>query len=439
MLLGRAATGRARRILRAMKRRRRAWAAAATWPARPGWPRAACGCRSSLTEADSHLGVANRLLAPFAKRVFLAFDLPEPRGRRSGSSPGGRSPPARAGRPGGRARAVRDRRRARVPARLRRLARRAALNEAAIEAFGGAAPCWVLHACGRRDYAELARRLEELGRPAALQAAPLHRRRSPTRTRPPTWRPRAPAARCSSCWRPACRRARPVSARDRRPPDEERALDGARGRCGRRARRGARRAAARARGGGAARAHRTACTPCGGRRWVWPGRTPPSGSLTKFSCSFASNSRASSLLRRRGLTGYLLKKWVFPSCGGGHQPTHSESSRRSTMHLRLGNFLMSHRVLIVGSLLALWTSITVAVTEFGRVDALDARASEEASEHMTRESTGWAEHLASLASTQDRAHSHRRWCAGPADQAPLARRDRARRSCFPSPRVRCSW
>ena len=70
------------------------------------------------------------------------------------------------------------------------------------------------------------------------------------------------------------------------------------------------------------------------------------------------------------------------------------------MHLRLGNFLMSHRVLIVGSLLALWTSITVAVTEFGRVDQLDARASEEAQETMTHESTSWAEHVANLASTR---------------------------------------
>jgi UDP-N-acetylglucosamine--N-acetylmuramyl-(pentapeptide) pyrophosphoryl-undecaprenol N-acetylglucosamine transferase len=30
-----------------------------------------------LTEADSHLGVANRLLAPFARRVCLAFPLPD--------------------------------------------------------------------------------------------------------------------------------------------------------------------------------------------------------------------------------------------------------------------------------------------------------------------------------------------------------------------------
>jgi undecaprenyl-diphosphatase len=61
---------------------------------------------------------------------------------------------------------------------------------------------------------------------------------------------------------------------------------------------------------------------------------------------------------------------------------------------------MSRRVLIVGALLALWTSITVAVTEFGSVDHLDAVASEDAQERMTRESTSWAEHIANLASTR---------------------------------------
>jgi undecaprenyl-diphosphatase len=70
------------------------------------------------------------------------------------------------------------------------------------------------------------------------------------------------------------------------------------------------------------------------------------------------------------------------------------------MHLRLGNFLMSHRVLIVGSLLALWTTITVAVTEFSSVDHLDAVASEDAQERMTHGSTSWAEHVANLASTR---------------------------------------
>jgi UDP-N-acetylglucosamine--N-acetylmuramyl-(pentapeptide) pyrophosphoryl-undecaprenol N-acetylglucosamine transferase len=30
---------------------------------------------SALTEADAHLGLANRLAAPFAKRVFLSFPI----------------------------------------------------------------------------------------------------------------------------------------------------------------------------------------------------------------------------------------------------------------------------------------------------------------------------------------------------------------------------
>ena len=70
------------------------------------------------------------------------------------------------------------------------------------------------------------------------------------------------------------------------------------------------------------------------------------------------------------------------------------------MHLRLGNFLLSHRVLIVGALFALIASITVAVTQFGSVKQLDAEASAEAQSHMTHESAGWAGHLADLASTQ---------------------------------------
>ena len=31
---------------------------------------------AALTEADAHLGLANRLAAPFARRVFLAYDVP---------------------------------------------------------------------------------------------------------------------------------------------------------------------------------------------------------------------------------------------------------------------------------------------------------------------------------------------------------------------------
>jgi UDP-N-acetylglucosamine--N-acetylmuramyl-(pentapeptide) pyrophosphoryl-undecaprenol N-acetylglucosamine transferase len=39
------------------------------------------------------------------------------------------------------------------------------LNEAAVDAFGSAAPGAVVHAAGRRDYEELRSRLEELGSP----------------------------------------------------------------------------------------------------------------------------------------------------------------------------------------------------------------------------------------------------------------------------------
>ncbi|MGH8574169.1 MAG: UDP-N-acetylglucosamine--N-acetylmuramyl-(pentapeptide) pyrophosphoryl-undecaprenol N-acetylglucosamine transferase, partial [Gammaproteobacteria bacterium] len=39
------------------------------------------------------------------------------------------------------------------------------LNEAALDAFGDASPCAVLHVCGRRDHPQLAARLLELGNP----------------------------------------------------------------------------------------------------------------------------------------------------------------------------------------------------------------------------------------------------------------------------------
>ena len=118
-----------------------------------------------LTEADSHLGIANRLLAPLAKRVFLSFDLPGRDGPKWVAT--GRPIPAdvvRADRAAARARfGIDDDRECLLVFGGSLGARR--LNEAAIEAFGSAAPCWVLHACGRRDYDDLARRLDALGRP----------------------------------------------------------------------------------------------------------------------------------------------------------------------------------------------------------------------------------------------------------------------------------
>jgi UDP-N-acetylglucosamine--N-acetylmuramyl-(pentapeptide) pyrophosphoryl-undecaprenol N-acetylglucosamine transferase len=123
----------------------------------------------ALTEADSHLGIANRLLAPYARRVFLAFPLEGRDGDRYEVT--GRPIPP------GTTDADRSaaRRRFGIPPDARCLlvfggslgARR--LNEAALEAFAGqaAAPhdLHVLHASGRRDFDDLRARLDALGAP----------------------------------------------------------------------------------------------------------------------------------------------------------------------------------------------------------------------------------------------------------------------------------
>ena len=118
-----------------------------------------------LTEADSHLGVSNRLLARFAERVFLAFPI---EGRA-----GGRYEVV--GRPVPRGTGTVDRGDAR--ARLGLSHDRPCLlvfggsigaltlNEAAMEAFGEGAPFDVLHASGRRDHPALRERLDALGSP----------------------------------------------------------------------------------------------------------------------------------------------------------------------------------------------------------------------------------------------------------------------------------
>ena len=104
-------------------------------------------------EADSHLGLTNRLLAPLARRVCLAFPIA---GRDGRALPRHRSPGAGAGhRPGGGAGAVRDRRRRDLRAGVRRQSQGArSINQAAIEAFAGAR-FHVLHAAGERDLPEL--------------------------------------------------------------------------------------------------------------------------------------------------------------------------------------------------------------------------------------------------------------------------------------------
>jgi UDP-N-acetylglucosamine--N-acetylmuramyl-(pentapeptide) pyrophosphoryl-undecaprenol N-acetylglucosamine transferase len=106
---------------------------------------------AALTEADAHLGLANRLAAPFARRVFLAYEL-------DGLGPPkyrvvGRPIPARS-RPQERT----DARHAfGLPAAgpvllvAGALAGARALNEWAVETYGPAGPT-VLHLSGERDF-----------------------------------------------------------------------------------------------------------------------------------------------------------------------------------------------------------------------------------------------------------------------------------------------
>jgi UDP-N-acetylglucosamine--N-acetylmuramyl-(pentapeptide) pyrophosphoryl-undecaprenol N-acetylglucosamine transferase len=118
-----------------------------------------------LTEADSHLGVTNRLLAPLARRVCLSFPLPGRDGSKYMLT--GRPVPAGTGD------ADRDAARRRfgiVGAEQCVLVFGGSLgahrlNVAALDAFGTAAPCAILHACGHRDHDELRSKLDALGAP----------------------------------------------------------------------------------------------------------------------------------------------------------------------------------------------------------------------------------------------------------------------------------
>jgi len=109
---------------------------------------------AALTEADAHLGLANRLAAPFARRVFLAYAIdgrdgskyrvvgrPIPVAHLGADKADGRAlfglPPDRP-----------------VLAVFGGLAGAQALNEFAVEAFGERGPA-VLHVSGARDYGTL--------------------------------------------------------------------------------------------------------------------------------------------------------------------------------------------------------------------------------------------------------------------------------------------
>jgi UDP-N-acetylglucosamine--N-acetylmuramyl-(pentapeptide) pyrophosphoryl-undecaprenol N-acetylglucosamine transferase len=105
-----------------------------------------------LTEADSHLGIANRLLAPFARRVCLAFPLDGRSGSRYRVT--GRPVPAPAvDVAAARARFDLTPEDTVVLVFGGSLGARS-INDASVEAFGGAS-FRVLHAAGARDFPSL--------------------------------------------------------------------------------------------------------------------------------------------------------------------------------------------------------------------------------------------------------------------------------------------
>jgi len=114
---------------------------------------------AALTEADAHLGLANRLAAPFARRLFLAYEIPGHDGRKV-RVVGRPIPKAHKG-------STRTEGRERfglatgasVVAVFGALAGARSLNELAVSAWGSAGPS-VLHICGERDYDELRPRVE---------------------------------------------------------------------------------------------------------------------------------------------------------------------------------------------------------------------------------------------------------------------------------------
>lgn len=116
------------------------------------------GIPAALTEADAHLGLANRLAVPFARRVFLAYAIagrtggryrvvgrPIPRAHRGATRAEGR---AAFGLPAD----------GPVVSVFGALAGARSLNETAVAAWGAAGPA-VVHVSGERDFPELRARV----------------------------------------------------------------------------------------------------------------------------------------------------------------------------------------------------------------------------------------------------------------------------------------
>ena len=109
---------------------------------------------AALTEADAHLGLANRLAAPFARRVFLAYEIPGRDGAKYRVT-GRPVPDEHRG-----VSQAEGRRRFGLPeaepvlAFFGALAGARSLNDFAVQTYGDAGPA-VLHVSGERDYERL--------------------------------------------------------------------------------------------------------------------------------------------------------------------------------------------------------------------------------------------------------------------------------------------
>ncbi len=116
------------------------------------------GIPAALTEADAHLGLANRLAAPFARRVFLAYAI----AGRDGSKYTVTGRPIPGAHLGGERAEARSRfglpAEGPVLAVFGGLAGAQALNTFAVDAFGESSPA-VLHVAGERDYPALRPRI----------------------------------------------------------------------------------------------------------------------------------------------------------------------------------------------------------------------------------------------------------------------------------------
>ena len=117
---------------------------------------------TAVMEADAQLGLANRLAAPLARRVFLSFPIPGREGAKYRVT--GRPIPRRS-----RVSVSREQARARFfldegPVLLVFGGSQGAhsLNELAVESFAAAGPA-VLHLSGERDFASLAARVSRPG------------------------------------------------------------------------------------------------------------------------------------------------------------------------------------------------------------------------------------------------------------------------------------